>query len=71
MVYNMISYEAEQKLFVIAKESLGVKRFEVKNSDSLDFYDVSIWNIKEALIRAYLVGLDRGWDDAKNLISND
>ena len=57
---DLAAYEAEQKLFVIAKESLGVKRFEVKNSDSLDFYNVSIWNIKEALIRAYLVGLDRG-----------
>ena len=64
----MIDSKAEQKLLKIAKESFGVKQFEVRNSDSLDFYDVSVWSIKDALIKAYLAGLDQGFDDAKNLI---
>jgi hypothetical protein len=40
----------------IAKNELHVETLETRNSDSLDFYDCSIWSIKEALEKAYKAG---------------
>lgn len=40
----------------IAQEELFVETLEKRWSDSLDFYDVSVWGIKRALERAYEAG---------------
>lgn len=40
----------------IANQVLGVQTLEARNSDSLDFHDLAIWNIKKALEAAYLAG---------------
>jgi len=40
----------------IAKEELDIETLETRNSDSLDFHDVSVWNIKSALEAAYRAG---------------
>lgn len=48
--------ETEQKLEKIAQEKLGVDTLEQRWSDSLDFYDLSVWQIKAALVAAYEAG---------------
>ncbi|MDC7248456.1 MAG: hypothetical protein PQJ49_00860 [Sphaerochaetaceae bacterium] len=40
----------------IAKKELLVDTLETRYSDHLDFYDCSIWSIKEALEKAYKAG---------------
>ena len=44
----------------IAKERLHIESLEKRWSDSLDFYDCAVWNIKEALEEAYKAGLEAG-----------
>lgn len=40
----------------ICAEVLGVHTLETRSNDSLDFYDVAVWTLKEALERAYEAG---------------
>ena len=40
----------------IAADVLGIATLETRNSDSLDFHDLAVWNIKAALERAYTEG---------------
>lgn len=40
----------------IAQEELYVETLDRRWSDSLDFYDVSVWSLKEALEKAYQAG---------------
>ena len=40
----------------IAHEILGLETLEKRNRDSLDFHDLSVWQIKKALEAAYLAG---------------
>ena len=42
----------------IAREIFGVETLETRKSDSLDFYDIAVWSIKEALEAAYQAGFD-------------
>ncbi len=45
----------------IAKQDLGLGTLDTRNSDSLDFHDLAVWQIKAALIAAYNAGLaERG-----------
>lgn len=48
--------EREAAILSIAKRLLGLKSFEPRNSDDLDFYDHSVWQIREALEAAYDAG---------------
>ncbi len=47
----------DQQLQQIALDHLFVETLETRNSDRLDFYEVSVWGIKSALIAAYQAGL--------------
>ena len=47
---------AEEAIEKIAKETLGLETLETRKSDSLDFHDLAVWNIKEALLKAYNAG---------------
>lgn len=49
--------QLETCLLQIAQEHLLVETLEMRNSDALDFHDVSVWGIKNALIAAYQAGL--------------
>ena len=40
----------------IAAEILNVDSLEAVNSDSADFHDLAVWNIKAALEAAYAAG---------------
>ena len=44
----------------IATRILGLETLEARNRDSLDFHDLSIWSIKEALESAFEAGLQTG-----------
>lgn len=39
---------------------IGIATLETRNSDSLDFYNLAVWQIKEALQTAYLLGAAAG-----------
>lgn len=40
----------------IAKKHLNIETLETRNSDSLDFHDVSVWQLEAALAAAYEQG---------------
>jgi hypothetical protein len=44
----------------IAREHLFIETLETRNRDSLDFHDVSVSTLKDALQAAYRAGLDAG-----------
>ena len=46
----------EKTLEEIAAKILYIETLETRNSDSLDFHDVAVWNIKAALEKAYEAG---------------
>ena len=48
----------EDTLESIAKRKLGINTLKTRNSDRLDFHDVSVGAIKEALLTAYTAGLN-------------
>ena len=48
----------DQLLTEIAKKHLSLETLETRNSDNLDFHDVAIWSLKEALQEAYEAGFN-------------
>jgi len=46
----------DQLLTEIAKKHLNLETLETRNSDSLDFHDVAVWSLKDALQEAYEAG---------------
>lgn len=48
----------EHALTEIAMRHFQVEALETRKSDSLDFHDVAVWSIKEALKEAYELGLE-------------
>lgn len=47
----------DQILTDIAKKHLNIETLETRKSDSLDFHDVAVWCLKDALQEAYDAGL--------------
>jgi hypothetical protein len=45
-----------KRLSAIAAEQLGIETLETRGLDSLDFHDVSVWGVAEALSYAYKAG---------------
>ena len=50
----------DQLLTQIASQHLGIETLETRNSDSLDFHDVAVWTLREALQAAYVAGVAQG-----------
>ena len=50
--------QIDQLLTEIAKKHLSLETLETRNSDSLDFHDVAVWSLKEALQEAYESGFN-------------
>ena len=42
----------------IARQELGLRTLETRNSDSADFHDIAVWNLKAALEAAYAAGVE-------------
>lgn len=51
-----MSKQAEKTIARIARDILRIETLETRKSDSLDFHDVAVWSIKEALEAAYRAG---------------
>lgn len=54
----------QETLLHIAKQSLGLETLETRKSDSLDFHDLAVWQIREALQQAYEAGRTAEFADA-------
>lgn len=50
----------EETLTKVAKEILGLETLETRGQDSLDFHDLAVWNIQQALVEAYNCGRSYG-----------
>ncbi|OED40238.1 hypothetical protein ACH42_17135 [Endozoicomonas sp. (ex Bugula neritina AB1)] len=50
----------------IAKTALQIDTLERQGSDSLDFHDLAVWQIKKALMNAYQKGYMQGEIDTVN-----
>ena len=56
----------------IAKEHfIGVETLQTRNSDDLDFHDVSVWSIREALKVAFFAGVHYGANVVGELAQED
>ena len=53
---NFNSHKRDKKIVAIAKEHLSIETLACRNSDSLDFHDVSVWSAQAALEAAYRAG---------------
>lgn len=47
----------EKQIAKIARDVLGLDTLETRKSDGLDFHDLAVWKIREALADAYLAGM--------------
>ena len=52
--------QRDQLLAQIALDHLFIETLETRNSDRLDFHDVSVWAVQSALMAAYQAGLAAG-----------
>lgn len=52
--------EPSPTLAEIARDHLGFATLETRNSDSLDFRDVAVWKVEEALKAAFAAGKASG-----------
>jgi len=50
----------------IAQQHLGIDTLETRHSDPLDFHEVAVWSLREALQAAYLAGVAQGAVSAFN-----
>jgi hypothetical protein len=48
----------DKEVAEIARRHLGIKTLDERKSDGLDFYDLSVWQVQEALRAAYRAGRD-------------
>ena len=49
----------EQLLTQIAQSKLGIETLETRKSDSLDFHDVAVWCLRDALEAAFNAGVEQ------------
>jgi len=47
----------------IAKQHLGIRTLETRNSDRFDFHDVHVNCLKDALYAAYVIGHESGFSN--------
>jgi len=50
--------ERDALLDGIARRILQIETLETRKSDALDFHDLAVWNIRQALMTAYESGYD-------------
>ena len=47
-------------LTLIAQKHLGIDTLQTRHSDSLDFHDVAVWCLRDALEAAFNAGIEQG-----------
>jgi len=50
----------DQIFALIAEKHLFIETLETRNSDSLDFHDVAVWSVRDALEAAFKAGVEFG-----------
>ena len=50
----------DQIFALIAQRHLCIETLETRNSDRLDFHDVSVWGVRSALEAAFKAGVELG-----------
>jgi len=55
----------------IARDHLGIPTLETRQSDSLDFHDLSVWSIRDALMAAFEAGVASRVGQAPGLSASD
>lgn len=58
--WQVLSDDERQALSGLAHLQLQFDTLEERGRDRLDFKEVSVWGVREALARAYLAGTRRG-----------
>ena len=48
----------ETLLTKIAQQHLGIETLQTRRSDSLDFHDVAVWCVRDALEAAFKAGVE-------------
>ncbi len=48
-------------LTLIAQKNLGIETLETRKSDRLDFHDVAVWCLRDALEAAFKAGAETGY----------
>jgi hypothetical protein len=61
---NKTAQQLDKLLAQIALDHLFIETLATRNSDSLDFHEVSVWGVKSALMAAYQAGLAAGQNTA-------
>jgi hypothetical protein len=61
----------EQLLTHIAQDKLGIETLETRKSDGLDFHDVAVWCLRDALEAAFNAGVEQGRKAAKSDKANN
>lgn len=57
MAKPILSLAAQVEILAIAVQQLGLNTLRRRNSDSLDFHELAVWQIRDALEAAYLAGV--------------
>ena len=57
--------QTETILTLVAREHLGIETLETRKSDSLDFHDVAVWCLRDALEAAFNAGVEQGLEAVK------
>jgi hypothetical protein len=52
-------------LTLIARKHLGIDTLQTRHADSLDFHDVAVWCLKDALEAAFKAGIELGASSQK------
>ena len=60
----------EQLLTLIAQNKLGIETLETRRSDSLDFHDVAVWCVRDALEAAFNAGVEHAKRAKKSAPTN-
>jgi hypothetical protein len=61
----------EALLTELAQRHLGIATLATRNSDSLDFHDVAVWCLRDALEAAFNAGVEQGREAAKSDKANN
>ena len=55
----------DQIFALIAQKHLFIETLETRHSDRLDFHDVSVWSVRDALEAAFKAGVELGASSPK------
>ena len=61
----------ETLLTQIAQQHLGIETLQTRRSDSLDFHDVAVWCVRDALDAAFKAGVEEGRKSAMSDKANN